>query len=75
MNTTLKPVLSAVSLTLILNACFPADSNDIPNPYLRGEGAWGTLPEGRNWGAASAVHYAGKKGNQRCTSSVLKVNC
>lgn len=36
-----------------------APPSGLPNPYQRGEGAWGRLPEGRTWGAASAVHYAG----------------
>ena len=31
----------------------------IPNPFARGENAWGNLPAARNWGAASAIHYAG----------------
>ncbi len=30
----------------------------IPNPFVRSEQAWGTLPEGRSWGAACAIHYA-----------------
>lgn len=34
-------------------------SSGLPNPYLRGEGVWGNLPDGRAWGAASAIHYAG----------------
>lgn len=35
------------------------NASGIPNPWERGEEAWGNLPEGRSWGAASAVHYAG----------------
>lgn len=44
----------------IFSFCAQAQLNTgLPNPYLRGEGAWGDLPEGRTWGAASAIHYAG----------------
>lgn len=31
----------------------------LPNPYLRSEEAFGDLPAGREWGAASAIHHAG----------------
>jgi sugar lactone lactonase YvrE len=31
----------------------------LSNPWERGENAFGNLPEGRRWGAASAIHYAG----------------
>lgn len=30
-----------------------------PNPWAREENAFGRLPAGRSWGAASAIHYAG----------------
>lgn len=45
-----------------LNAC--SESTEpagtfIPNPYERAETAFGALPAGRQWGAASAIHYAG----------------
>ena len=54
-----------ISWLLLLTSCdevSPPDASStgsLPNPYLRDEGVWGNLPEGRNWGAASAIHYAG----------------
>jgi sugar lactone lactonase YvrE len=46
---------------LLLNACAPAadTGTTVPNPYVRSETAFGNLPAGRSWGAASAIHYAG----------------
>ena len=53
-----KTVLIAITLSLL--SCATGNSSvGAPNPYLRGEGAWGNLPEGRSWGAASAIQYAG----------------
>jgi DNA-binding beta-propeller fold protein YncE len=37
-----------------------ANPNLVPNPYTPVEGAWAPLPDGREWGATSAVHNAGK---------------
>lgn len=45
-----------------LMACFFVSSvmaQGLPNPYQRSESAFGNLPAGRSWGAASAIHYAG----------------
>ncbi|MEZ5528318.1 MAG: hypothetical protein R3F26_12445, partial [Gammaproteobacteria bacterium] len=50
-----------LSLLLLLVSCSaeqPAGSF-IPNPYVRSESAFGNLPQGRQWGSASAIHYAG----------------
>jgi len=33
--------------------------NVIPNPYEAHPGVWAELPDGRTWGAISAVYYAG----------------
>lgn len=52
--------LSALALGLMLVACASSPSGTgLPNPYIRGAGVWGTLPAGRSWGSASAIHYAG----------------
>ena len=50
-----------LSLLLLLVSCSaekPAGSF-IPNPYVRSESAFGNLPQERQWGSASAIHYAG----------------
>src|SRR5688500_254698 len=56
-----------------------APVNSAPNPY-RTMGAWGTLPAGRTWGPASAVHVdrdgrsvwvAERCGGNDCSSSLL----
>src|SRR5688500_9690328 len=72
-------------LTLALVSGWPlgqadvAPVNSAPNPY-RTVGAWGTLPAGRTWGPASAVHVdrdgrsvwvAERCGANDCSSSVL----
>ena len=52
-------ILSAVAM-FTLSACTETANNpDASSPYLRSEEAFGQLPEGREWGAASAIHYAG----------------
>lgn len=49
-----------VVMVALLSACSPPETGSvIPNPYLRSETAFGNLPEGRAWGAGSAIHYAG----------------
>lgn len=35
------------------------DPNVTPNPYATVPGVWAELPDGRSWGATSAVYYAG----------------
>lgn len=37
-----------------------SDPNVTPNPYDMVPGIWAELPEGRSWGATSAVYYAGE---------------
>ncbi len=55
-----KKSIPLLLLLPILAACSLAQTNgSLPNPYLRGEGVFGNLSEGRSWGAASAIHYAG----------------
>lgn len=51
-----------LSSVLLCAACSESGSpagSVIPNPYERSEKAFGNLPEGRVWGSASAIHYAG----------------
>jgi hypothetical protein len=46
-------------LALCLTLAGPAAGQiDIPNPYRVADDAWGQLPEGRSWGAISAVYPA-----------------
>ena len=45
---------------LLIQACATTPSGtDMANPFMRCEQAFGDLPAGREWGAASAIHYAG----------------
>lgn len=57
----IKRLLSFGILMLLLNACTtsPPDYQTLSNPYVRGDGGWGQLPDGLSWGASSAIHYAG----------------
>jgi len=48
-----------VAFGLVATNVLFADGAFLPNPYERHEEAFGDLPEGREWGAASAIHYAG----------------
>ena len=41
----------------IVISCAKQDAPE--NPYLRGDGSWGSLPASLTWGATSAIHYAG----------------
>ncbi len=56
----LLKILALGVTTVILNACAaPMPNTGLSNPYMRSEEAFGDLPAGREWGAASAIHYAG----------------
>ncbi len=46
---------AALSGALVAQAPASAPTNDAPNPYVIVEG-WAKMPEGRIWGATSAVH-------------------
>ena len=77
-------LLSALALILISGGWLAGQAdvppvNSAPNPY-RTVGAWGRLPPGRAWGAASAVHVdrdgrsiwvAERCGGNDCASSPL----
>lgn len=52
-------IISSLSAALISACTTSVPGSDLPNPYQRSEEAFGQLPEGREWGAASAIHYAG----------------
>ena len=57
MSTRLTTVVLFLAATLYSAAAFSAEvqpTNDLPNPY-RSIAPWGQLPEGRKWGALSAV--------------------
>lgn len=59
-NTLARNAFLLLCTVLTLGACATTNqSSGIPNPYIRSEQAFGQLPEGREWGAASAIHYAG----------------
>jgi len=47
---------SVVTLTLFFGLAYA--QNHAPNPYRTVEGVWGKLPDGRTWGATSAVYPA-----------------
>jgi sugar lactone lactonase YvrE len=49
-------ILVLPPLLLALVAAPAAGQIDIPNPYREVDAAWGSLPDGRSWGAISAVH-------------------
>lgn len=49
--------LSLFFLSVTLSSC--SSITPLENPYLRGDGSWGTLPQDLTWGAVSAIHYAG----------------
>jgi DNA-binding beta-propeller fold protein YncE len=79
--TTLFGALTAVlfSAGVLLGQADVQPVNSAPNPY-KTVGAWGTLPPGRAWGAASAVHVdrdgrsiwvAERCGANDCASSAL----
>jgi hypothetical protein len=53
-RTLLLSSLGCVALLGAATANLPQPTNDAPNPYTTLEG-WATLPEGRTWGATSAV--------------------
>ena len=79
-----KQLLSALAFVLVSGGLLPGQDavqpmNSAPNPY-RTVGAWGTLPPGRAWGPASAVHVdrdgrsiwvAERCGANDCASSPL----
>lgn len=46
--------LTAFGLSLLFSSAFAQTGN-----YQRGEGSWANPPGGREWGSASAIHYAG----------------
>jgi len=50
---TLTAVLALMAMLALTGA-----QNHAPNPYRTVEGVWGKLPEGRSWGATSAVYPA-----------------
>ncbi|MEX0618344.1 MAG: peptidyl-alpha-hydroxyglycine alpha-amidating lyase family protein [Pseudohongiellaceae bacterium] len=59
-NKPIKIMAGAVLASILLSACAtPSIPSSLSNPYIRGEEAWGNIPDGRQWGAASAIHYAG----------------
>ncbi len=49
-------VVAAVAFQVELQVVYA--QNHAPNPYRTAEGIWGQLPDGRTWGATSAVHPA-----------------
>ena len=54
--------LFGLLVLVFLNACSQPDElagTYLPNPYARAESSFGQLPPGREWGAVSAIHYAG----------------
>ncbi len=53
---TLVSAMIAVFTLLVVDS---SAQNHAPNPYRPVEGGWGQLPEGRTWGATSAVYPAG----------------
>ena len=58
---TLK-LLFVLLAPVLLNACSPPSDPAgtlLPNPYERAETSFGKLAAGREWGAVSAIHYAG----------------
>ncbi len=50
---------SLFCLAVATLAMATAAAQPYPNPYQRSEESFGNLPAGREWGAASAIHYAG----------------
>lgn len=75
----ISSVVSAQQVTHSVNSASMTPVNDRPNPYVTVEG-WAKLPEGRSWGATSAVFVdvdgrsiwvAERCGQNRCTGSAL----
>ena len=54
-----RRVTSVVTTTFLVTACLAAFAqNHAPNPYVAAAGQWGQLPDGREWGATSAIFPA-----------------
>lgn len=52
-----RPILAAALIPVVWGFISLASAQT--NDYSRSEGVFGNLPQGREWGAASAIHYAG----------------
>lgn len=55
-------IASLLGSSLFFNSAFAQldNPNLTPNPYATVPGVWAELPDGRSWGATSAVYYAGE---------------
>ncbi len=51
-------LLTVITIASIVGACASTPNVDASNPYATVQGIWGKLPDGRTWGATSAVYPA-----------------